>query len=242
MSIGVREQRGPTVARRRRPRVALVGADGAGKSTLTAMLEAGALPVPVKRIYMGVNLEASSLMLPTTRLLLAVKRARGGRPDMTAGALRGPEPTVPSRGNLRRTARDAARLTVWTLEEWLRQLVAATYSRRGYLVVFDRHFYADYYHSDVASGSSVLAGIHGWMLEHAYPKPDLVVCLDAPADVLFQRKPEATLEWLEHRRQEYLALSEVVPRFVVVDVDRPLPHVLSDVLGAIRTQLEEVSA
>ena len=65
-----------------RIRVALVGADGSGKSTISRMLETAPLPAPVKRIYMGVNLEASSLMLPTTRLLVAVKRARGGHPDL----------------------------------------------------------------------------------------------------------------------------------------------------------------
>ena len=40
-----------------------------------------------------------------------------------------------------------------------------------------------------------------------------------------QRKPEATQEWLEQRRQQYLALADVVPAFVVVDVDRPLEPV-----------------
>ena len=39
-----------------------------GKSTITGLLESAPLPAPVKRIYMGVNLESSSLMLPTTRL------------------------------------------------------------------------------------------------------------------------------------------------------------------------------
>ena len=73
-----------------RPRltVALVGPDGAGKSTISARLRQAALPAPVKTIYMGVNLEASTLMLPTTRLLLAAKRARGGRPDLVASSLR----------------------------------------------------------------------------------------------------------------------------------------------------------
>ena len=62
--------------------VAIIGPDGAGKSTITELLEHEPMPAPVKRIYMGVNLEASSLMLPTTRLALAVKSARGRRSDM----------------------------------------------------------------------------------------------------------------------------------------------------------------
>jgi hypothetical protein len=197
------------------------------------MLEAAPMPAPVKRIYMGVNLEASSLMLPTTRLLLAVKRKRGGRPDLVAGSsVVGAHGTAPY--GWRRTTKDTARLTVWMLEEWLRQLVASSYTRRGYLVVFDRHFFADYYHSDVAAGRRRSPNaLHGWMLANAYPKPDLVICLDAPGEVLFARKPESDVEWLEARRQQYLRLVDVVPLLEVVDADRPLNDVFNEVVEII---------
>jgi len=218
--------------------VALVGADGCGKSTITQLLETASLPAPVKRIYMGVNLEASSLMLPTTRLLVAVKRARGGRPDLVGTPSPGADDqaTTGSR-DWRRSARSSARMVVWILEEWLRQAVAWHYSRAGYLVVFDRHFLLDYYHSDIEPRSArrgAVSAIHGWMLQHIYPKPDLVVCLDAPANVLFARKPESSPAWLEHRRQQYLRLDGIVPSLVVVDADRPLEMVLTDVVDTIR--------
>jgi len=222
--------------------VALVGADGAGKSTISQMLEREPLPFPVKRVYMGVNLESSSLMLPTTRLLLAAKRARGRAPDLVAEAA--PAPPAGRRGRRwQRHAKDAARLTVWLLEEWLRQAVAATYARRGYLVVFDRHFYADYYHSAISptGAPDALRRLHGWTLQHAYPKPDLVICLDAPGEVLFARKPEATADWLEQRRRQYLGLADVVPAFAVVDADRPLQAVFTDVVATIRAQGEEMA-
>ncbi|MBA2558860.1 MAG: hypothetical protein H0V07_03060 [Propionibacteriales bacterium] len=226
---------------RRSPRltVALVGADGAGKSTISSLLTQARLPRPVKTIYMGVNLEASSLMLPTTRLLLAVKRSRGRRPDLVASRLAGQEPGLasPRKAGLRRSFRDGARLTVWMVEEWLRQLVATAYGARGFIVVFDRHFFADYYHADIATGgrSGLFSRLHGWMLQHSYPKPDLVICLDAPSELLYSRKPEASVEWLEQRRQQYLDLAEVVPAFVVVDASRPLDVVSADVADCIRT-------
>jgi hypothetical protein len=187
---------------------------------------------------MGVNLEASSLMLPTTRLLLAAKRARGGRPDLVATTLRVDTPGVPPPpGAPRRALRSGARFAVWALEEWYRELVARFYGGRGYVVVFDRHFFADYYHADVTgpqAGRGAAARMHGWMLQHLYPRPDLVICLDAPGEVLHARKPEATPEWLEGRRQQYLALAGVVPHFVVVDADRPSTDVLADVVDAVR--------
>jgi hypothetical protein len=192
---------------------------------------------------MGVNLEASTLMLPTTRLLLAAKRARGHRPDLVASSLRDVEaaPSPPSRGA---TLRSSARMAVWMTEEWLRQLVAIGHGLRGRIVVFDRHFYLDYYHADVAStGRRGLAQrVHGWMLERLYPKPDLVIMLDAPAEVLHARKPEATLPWLERRRRQYLELAPLVPEFVVVDADRSLEAVLSEVVTAIESSWKAKNA
>ncbi len=234
--------------RRRRPRltVALVGPDGAGKSTISARLAEADLPRPVKTIYMGVNLDASSLMLPTTRLLLAAKKLRGSRPDLVASSLRDSDTDSPAEPtSVKGSLKEGARLSVWMLEEWFRQLVATSYGLRGNIVVFDRHFFVDYYHADVED-RPVRRGsfrrLHGWMLEHAYPKPDLVIMLDAPAEVLFARKPEATVEWLEQRRLQYLALAEVVPEFVVVDVDRPIEAAVADTVEAIRTSWKAKTA
>jgi thymidylate kinase len=75
--------------------------------------------------------------------------------------------------------------------------------------------------------------IHGFLLDRVYPKPDLTICLDAPADVLRARKQEAPVEWLERRRQQYLTMGEVLPRFVVVDAAQPLADVTQDVASAI---------
>ena len=121
-------------------------------------------------------------------------------------------------------------------EEWLRQLVALSHSLRGRIVIFDRHFFLDYYHADVEGrGRRGLAQrVHGWMLTHVYPKPDLVIMLDAPAEVLHARKPEATVAWLEKRRRQYLELAPLVPEFVIVDVDRSLDAAMADVAEAIR--------
>jgi thymidylate kinase len=217
--------------------VALVGPDGAGKSTISARLRQANLPAPVTTIYMGVNLEASTLMLPTTRLLLAAKRARGGRPDLVASSLRDISEASAAPAGRVAGLRNAARLTVWMTEEWLRQLVALGHSLRGRIVVFDRHFYLDYYHADVEAGRrrGPAERLHGWMLARVYPKPDLVILLDAPAEVLHARKPEATVAWLERRRQQYLELAPLVPEFVVVDVDRPLEAALSEVVAAIES-------
>lgn len=192
---------------------------------------------------MGVNLEASTMMLPTTRLLLAAKRARGGRPDLVASSLRELDETPAPPSGRGASLRSTARMAVWMTEEWLRQLVALSHGLRGRIVIFDRHFFLDYYHADVAAGRRGAAQrLHGWMLERLYPRPDLVVMLDAPAEVLHARKPEATVAWLERRRQQYLDLAPLVPQFVVVDVDRPLDAAVSEVVAVIESSWKAKNA
>jgi thymidylate kinase len=130
---------------------------------------------------------------------------------------------------------------LWVAEEWFRQLVAVYHRSRGAIVVFDRHFFADYYHADVLGQDrrSMSSRIHGFLLEHAYPKPDLVICLDAPGSVLFARKGEASPEWLDRRRSQYLSLRDAVPHFVVVDADRPLDAVTREVAAVITEFVEK---
>jgi thymidylate kinase len=215
---------------------ALIGPDGAGKTTISRRL-AAELGVPVKPIYMGVNLDSSRLILPTTWLIVALKRARGRRPDLTAASDVEVSRPDPPAGRAVASLKAGARLAVWLSEEWFRQVVAWYYGRlRGHVVVFDRHFYADYYDYDVLErkGARTLSRrIHGFLLEHAYPKPDVVICLDAPAEVLFERKGEASIEWLRRRREEYLRLEGVVDHFVRVDATRPTDEVAREVATII---------
>src|SRR4051794_12313295 len=158
-----RRQKGPDAPRRSQPlgsaapgagpmiTVALIGPDGAGKSSIAQRLEHEPMPAPVKRIYMGVNLEASSLMLPTTRLALAVKTARGRRADMVAPGNVAASAGSPTRRAVTGGAR-VIRLLMWLAEEWFRMAVAEFHRRRGAIVVFDRHFFADYYRAGTAGG------------------------------------------------------------------------------------------
>jgi thymidylate kinase len=206
--------------------VALVGVDGAGKSTIARRL-VEELPVPAVRLYMGVNLESSQTMLPTTRVALALKRRRGHRPDMTARFERG--------GGFTRQVRSLARLVLWLAEEWYRVGLAWLQERRGRVVVFDRHFYCDYYAIDVAPTvrRPLASRIHGTILRRWYPRPDLTIVLDAPADVLYARKPEGDRSAVERRRGEYLALEGHVPHYAVVDADRPVGPIVADLVPLV---------
>jgi thymidylate kinase len=216
--------------------VALIGPDGAGKSTIGRRLEQFA-PLPVKYVYMGVNLESSNLVLPTTRLLLEAKRARGQRPDITVPrSLYQPQARAGLAKRVAASLKTTFRLANLISEEWFRQLIVWYYKFRGYCVILDRHFYFDYYAHDIVNDDPkrpLNSRIHGFMLEKLYPKPDFVIFLDAPPEVLFARKPEGTLDARERRRQEYVELREAVEAYAVVDVSRPEEEVLREISGLI---------
>jgi thymidylate kinase len=216
--------------------VALVGPDGAGKTTI-ARRAVVALGDSAAYIYMGVNLESSSLMLPSTRLILAWKRLRGRPPDLVGTSMA--RQTRPKRRpSAAATARGLARLANWIAEESFRQAVAWFHEARGRTVVFDRHFYLDYYEHDVAGyrrpGRSLASRLHGLFLHRLYPRPDAVVFLDVPAEVLLARKGQADLAWLEERRRHYLRIGRRFEHFFIVDAARPIDEVVGQVVGIVR--------
>jgi len=217
--------------------VALIGPDGAGKSTIGRKLQEIS-PLPMKYIYMGVNLESSNLVLPTTRLLLEVKRARGQRPDISVP--RDVHFQSPPRKKFTRRLAEGTKATLrignLIAEEWFRQSIVWYYKLRGYYVLFDRHFYFDYYDHDIANTDPkrpLSSRLHGFMLQKLYPKPDFVIFLDAPSEVLFARKPERTIEILESKRQEYVRLRAAMKNFEVVDVSQPVEIVVRQVCDLI---------
>ena len=218
--------------------VALIGPDGSGKSTISERLLSEA-PFPTERIYMGINRKESNYALPTTRFVSWVRRLlkkeadQGGPRDVSKEETPSSKSSSPAK-RIFKEAKSGLVLLNRIVEEWYRQLIAWRFIRQGKVVVFDRHFYADFHQYDVnATNRRWVERIHGYMLEHIYPKPDLVIYLDAPADVLFARKGEGTVELLEERRQAYMEIREKVPHFEIVDTNQPVDTVYANVLQII---------
>jgi thymidylate kinase len=111
---------------------------------------------------------------------------------------------------------------------WWRDLRRS--SRRG-VVLFDR------YHADLLvdprryryGGPMSLARLASFLM----PRPDVVIYLDAPAEVLLARKQEVPLEALERGRAAYLALAARDGGIRVIDASRPLEVVLDEVAALI---------
>jgi thymidylate kinase len=221
--------------------VALIGPDGSGKTTVSDRLQTE-LGLPVTSIYMGVNMHRAGVLLPHTRLLVAVRRRRWGDDPEAASDIETSRPapvTVPRRALA--SVRSSVRLANWLAEEAYRFWVAHRQTRRGRVVIFDRHFFADLVAGDTRANGAprpLARRIHVFMLQHIFPKPDLVVCLDAPAEVLYARKPEGTIERVRQKREESLAAARAFPHSLVIDATRSPDEVVDEIATTIRSLYE----
>lgn len=228
--------------------IAFVGADGAGKSTVVAQLPA-ALGLPVRTMYMGVNPAAATHPLPTTSVVRRLRRAAGRErhsggppPVRTTPSPTLPTPTTSTTAAALADLRGLVRTTNRIAEESYQRAVCRWHVGHGRLVLFDRYYRADYHAHDLAGGDglSLAKRLHGAYLRRWCPDPDLVIVLDAPADVLHARKQEGTLEELASRRAEYLSYARTAPRSVIVDASRSLDHVMTTVVRAINRVLDDL--
>lgn len=213
--------------------VALIGPDGAGKTTLTKMvLESGVLPF--RYLYMGVDISKSNVALPTSRLVDALKRRYEGPPQPGPRPMDGREGASTLTRRFLRSCRAGLRLTNRIVEACYRQLVSWSYELRGFVVLYDRHFIFDFSPEIQADlGDSLERRLYWGFLDRLYPRPDLVIFLDAPGEVLFARKGESTVAELERRRQAFLRHGDRLNNFVRVDATRPLDEVYDEVLTHI---------
>lgn len=214
--------------------VALVGGDGAGKTTVARRLE-NSLPWPVKYLYMGPSVVSGNAALPTTRLARALKM-RAYRKAVKAcdeARLAELESHDPKRGTIWSLARFLNRLA----EAWWRQLLSFSYRVRGHVVVYDRYFLFEAAHrkNSQACWNNRLDHLEYWVLDRCYPRPDLVIFLDAPPEVLYSRKAEGTLEYLAERREVLIEEGKRMPHFVGVNASLPLEQVFAEVTEQIIT-------
>ena len=173
--------------------IALLGPDGAGKSTLAKSIEKRFF-LPVRLIYMGSG-------------------EGGGNPWLAR--LRVPGLGRPGR----------------LLLLWARFLRSQWDKAVGRLVVFDRYTYDAY----LPQGKGVTwpYRLTRWLHARACPSPDLVLILDAPGTVMYERKREQDPVGLENQRQYYLQLQQWLPRVQVVDATQTLDQVQAEVLSRI---------
>ena len=56
-----------------------------------------------------------------------------------------------------------------------------------------------------------------WLLQSIRPSPDLVILLDAPAEVLSKRRGGYSQQALDEQRQTFLSLQNKIPNMKIID-------------------------
>jgi len=198
----------------------------------------------MRHIYMGVNPDSLTHMLPTTRLVNYLRPGGKHTTNTNPANAAGKSPRHHARRKNSSLISILQHIKSFFFvvnrigEEWYRQLVCWYYLKRRYIVLFDRHFYLDYLAFNFAHPDTkrpILHRVHDRLLEKTYPRPDLTIYLDAPAEVLFARKGESNIETLRHSREAYLKIGQYVPVFCVVDTTQSPEIVLETVLNYIKS-------
>jgi len=172
--------------------VVVLGPDGAGKSSLIDELEReGSLPFD---------------LVQTRGFASPIHRLVDKKPKKTDTPH-----AFPPRGPIL----SLAKVAYWSLHAlWSRSSLRRAKAANG-LILYDRHFF-DILVDPVRYR---YAGPR-WLL-HAVktltPDPDVILLLDAPAEVLHKRKPELEMQERYRQRNAYLELVETLPQSVVLD-------------------------
>jgi thymidylate kinase len=197
--------------------VVLMGPDGCGK---TSVLD-------------GLEEELAPLFRQVHRFHLRPERARVPRKVGDAADPQGQEP----RGQMA----SFAKLGLW-LSDYLVGYLIDIYPKmlQSRLILFDR-----YYDDILIDERRYRYGGPKWLLKSVWrliPRPDILILLDAPADVLQARKSEVSYLETARQRNAYLEHVRGLEYGLVVDATRPLPEVISDVKRTIVEHLEARTA
>jgi len=184
--------------------VVLLGPDGSGKSSTLSAL--------------GDALTPAFRRVTSKHLAPALFRAARATPPVTAPHTRPPRSLV---GSL-------AKAVYWALDYTLGYYFKIRPAlARSTLVLFDRYLV-----DALVDPKRYRYGGPRWVLHLVWsliPKPDLVILLDAPTEVLRARKLEVSLRETERQRHAYRELVEMLPNGHVVDAAQPLDRVVTAV-------------
>jgi thymidylate kinase len=208
--------------------IVIVGADGAGKTTIAKRL-VNKLPINAKYLYMGWTTESSNFSLPTSRWIQVLRRTYKTKTKKNTSDLSNGLETeyltskvftsIENQNSLVAVIRLFYRLA----NDWYIQIISWIFQLRGYIVISDRHFFFEAalrYHSD--NKQRLAVRLHRWLIDHVYVKPDLIILLDAPPDVLYKRTKEAPFDVLKFRRNVIYNYGKIIPNLVLIDSSKPL--------------------
>ena len=219
--------------------VSVLGVDGAGKSTVMAALERDLGPAfwSTKQ-YHGRALESP---LRWTKKVRERRRRRDAEIEAEDGRSQ-KTPRDPHAKSLRGLGLSLVKLGAWWADFTVLGYAMDVHPRlrRSALVLFDR-----YYQDLLVDPRRHRYGGPLWLARFAqrlFPRPDLVILLDAAPEVLHGRKREVSLQETTRQRKAYLDLVRKLPNGRVVDAARRPEEVAAEVERVILDHMSERTA
>jgi thymidylate kinase len=225
--------------------IAIIGQDGAGKSTISKMIINNS-DLKIKYIYMGRNPESGNFNLPTSKLIYFLKIYTYKKKNKIKEYQQAKKISlheldkdrkIDTRGKIGAFLRLLNRLA----EEYYRLVISWSYQLRGYLVLYDRHFIYDNIPDKLDTSEQknrLTTRIHNWFLNNLYEKPGIIIFLNAPAEILYKRKGEATIKYIRAKNEAFLEYGKQLNNFVIVDASQPVDKVFNDVMNKICTHFK----
>lgn len=194
--------------------LAVLGPDGAGKSTLT-----GQLRVTFDRAFRQ-------------------SRCFHWRPEVFAAPGYKPPSSDPHAKPPRGTWSSMVFLAAFFLDYWVGYtLVIRSLLARSGFVLFDRYF-----HDVQADTRRYRYGGPAWLprlLPHLVPSPDLTILLDSDEDVILTRKNELQLEEMRRQLQVYRQLAFYRAQTATVRTDQSVKHTLFEASRVVADYLAQ---
>lgn len=202
--------------------VVLLGPDGSGKSSVCqtiASMEHRRIP-----FHGAEYVVLYHRMLPPLTAVASRVSGRDVRPRANPGH--------PQDSPLHQPLVWFAKYLYYTVDQWISELTwmrdKLSHSR---LLLRDRHLMELVI--DARRYRFVGPAIFPRIIAHLTPRPDLVIFLDAPPQVVHLRKQELDLDELTRQRRRYRELVEALPHGRIVNGDQRFDDVVSDVLQMI---------
>lgn len=189
-------------------------------------------PDGVSVVFLGPDGAGKSSVIETIGPKLADVFPRstclGFAPGLLAFLRRGKSSTSEPHGQQPRSQLvSLARIAYWFVFYMLGFVALRLAVARSTLVLYDRHFV-----DILVDQKRYRYGGPVWLLRLLWqiiPKPDLIILLDAPAEVLQARKQEVPFEVTALQRQAYLELVQTLPNGRIVDASQRPVHVANSI-------------
>lgn len=214
--------------------VAILGPDGAGKSTLIEAIDAAQV-LPTAVVYMGGNAATANHSLPTTRWLVRHGAIDTWAPAAVTSVLNRQNSVI---ARTWRSVREAVKFANEVFEFAYRFAIAFSAKSSGKVVLFDRYIY-DPLIDALVNGASRGQWLRARLFQRVFPKPDLVVILGAPGSLLFERKGEHSPQSLDRMLSACRWVVRDFPSVEYLDATQPSTEVLRRAISCIQRHIKK---